>query len=125
MLQIRNVLIRNLVWVKRRFHIMNVAGSSPKFLSSMMDIRLGHLISIMLDNNFGDELATFIQRHLLFIDMRFLNQRLSKKRNHVKPLPAYLHGGPVMKFKNLSDVDSILLGAVENDFQLVIQKGRY
>ena len=30
--------------------------------------------------------------------------------------------GPVTKFKNLSDVHSILLGAAENDFQLVIQK---
>ena len=33
--------------------------------------------------------------------------------------------GPVTKLKNLSDVHSILLGAVENDFQLVIQKGSY
>ena len=30
--------------------------------------------------------------------------------------------GPVTKLKNLSDVHSILLGVVENDFQLVIQK---
>ena len=30
--------------------------------------------------------------------------------------------GPATKFKNLSDVHSILLGAEENDFQLVIQK---
>ena len=29
---------------------------------------------------------------------------------------------PVKKLKNPSDVQSILLGAVENDFQLVIQK---
>ena len=33
--------------------------------------------------------------------------------------------GPVTKLKNLSDVHSILLGAVENDFQLVIQKESY
>ena len=33
--------------------------------------------------------------------------------------------GPIMKLKNLSDVHSILLGAVENDFQLVIQKESY
>ena len=33
--------------------------------------------------------------------------------------------GRVMKLKNLSDVHSILLGAVENDFQLVIQKESY
>ena len=32
---------------------------------------------------------------------------------------------PVTKFKNLSDVDSILLGAAESDFQLVTQKERY
>ena len=32
---------------------------------------------------------------------------------------------PVTKLKNLSDVHSILLGAVENDFQLVIQKESY
>ena len=30
--------------------------------------------------------------------------------------------GSVTKLKNLSDVHSILLGGVENDFQLVIQK---
>ena len=35
------------------------------------------------------------------------------------------YGGPVTKLKNLSDARSILLGAVENDFQLVIQKGNY
>ena len=29
---------------------------------------------------------------------------------------------PLTKFKNLSDVDSILLGAAESDFQLVTQK---
>ena len=34
-------------------------------------------------------------------------------------------GGPVTKLKNLSDVHLILLGAVENDFQLVIQKESY
>ena len=33
--------------------------------------------------------------------------------------------GPVTKLRNLSDVHSILLGAVENDFQLVIQKESY
>ena len=33
--------------------------------------------------------------------------------------------GPVTKLKNLSDVHSILLGAVENDFQLFIQKESY
>ena len=33
--------------------------------------------------------------------------------------------GPVTKLKNLLDVHSILLGAVENDFQLVMQKERY
>ena len=33
--------------------------------------------------------------------------------------------GPVTKLKNLSDVYSILLGGVENDFQLVIQKENY
>ena len=33
--------------------------------------------------------------------------------------------GPVTKLKNLSDVHSILLGAEENDFQLVIQKESY
>ena len=33
--------------------------------------------------------------------------------------------GPVFKLKNLSDVQSILLGAVENDFQLVIRKESY
>ena len=33
--------------------------------------------------------------------------------------------GPVTKLKNLSDVNSILLGAVENDFQLFIQKESY
>ena len=30
--------------------------------------------------------------------------------------------GSVAKLKNLSDVHSILLGGVENNFQLVIQK---
>ena len=30
--------------------------------------------------------------------------------------------GPVMKLKNLLDVHLILLGAVENDFELVTQK---
>ena len=30
-----------------------------------------------------------------------------------------------MKVKNLSDIHSILVGAVENDFQLVIQKEIY
>ena len=30
-----------------------------------------------------------------------------------------------MKLKNLSDVHSILLGAVKNDFQLVIPKESY
>ena len=30
-----------------------------------------------------------------------------------------------MKLKNLSEVHSILLGAVENDFQLFIQKESY
>ena len=34
-------------------------------------------------------------------------------------------GVPVTKLKNLSDVHSILLGSVENDFQLVIQKESY
>ena len=29
---------------------------------------------------------------------------------------------PVMKLKNPSDVHTILLGTVENDFQLVVQK---
>ena len=33
--------------------------------------------------------------------------------------------GPVTKLKNLSDVHSILLGAAENDFQLVTQKESY
>ena len=33
--------------------------------------------------------------------------------------------GLVTKLKNLSDVHSILQGAVENDFQLVIQKESY
>ena len=33
--------------------------------------------------------------------------------------------GSVTKFKNLSDVNSILLGGVENNFQLVIQKESY
>ena len=33
--------------------------------------------------------------------------------------------GPVTKLKNLSDVHLILLGAVENEFQLVIQKESY
>ena len=33
--------------------------------------------------------------------------------------------GPVTKLKNLSDVHSILLSAVENDFQLVIRKETY
>ena len=33
--------------------------------------------------------------------------------------------GPVTKLENLSDVHSILLGAVENYFQLVIQKESY
>ena len=33
--------------------------------------------------------------------------------------------GPVAKLKNLSDLHSILLGAVENYFQLVIQKESY
>ena len=33
--------------------------------------------------------------------------------------------GLVTKLKNLSDVHSILLGAVENDFQLVTQKESY
>ena len=33
--------------------------------------------------------------------------------------------GPVTKLKNLSDVHSILLGAVENDFKLNIQKESY
>ena len=33
--------------------------------------------------------------------------------------------GPVTKLKNLSDVHSILLGAVENDFHLFIQKESY
>ena len=33
--------------------------------------------------------------------------------------------GPVTRLKNLSDVYSILLGAVESDFQLVIQKESY
>ena len=38
----------------------------------------------------------------------------------------YWSGGPVTKLKNLSDdIHSILLGAVENDFQLVIQKESY
>ena len=32
---------------------------------------------------------------------------------------------PLTKFKNLSDVDSILLGAAESDFQLVTQKESY
>ena len=33
--------------------------------------------------------------------------------------------GPLTKLKNLSDVHSILLNAVENDFQLVIRKESY
>lgn len=33
--------------------------------------------------------------------------------------------GPVTKLKNLSDVHSILLGSVENDFQLDIPKESY
>ena len=33
--------------------------------------------------------------------------------------------GPVAKLKNLSDVHSILLGVVENDFQLVTQNESY
>ena len=33
--------------------------------------------------------------------------------------------GSVTKLKNLSDVHSILLGGVENNFQLVIQKESY
>ena len=33
--------------------------------------------------------------------------------------------GPVTKFKNLSGVHSILLAALENDFQLVIRKESY
>ena len=32
---------------------------------------------------------------------------------------------PVTKLQNLSDVHSMLLGAEENDFQLVIQKESY
>ena len=35
------------------------------------------------------------------------------------------YNGPVTKSKNLSDVYLILLGAVENNFQLVIQKESY
>ena len=30
-----------------------------------------------------------------------------------------------MKFKNLSDAHSIIVGAVENDFELVIQRESY
>ena len=33
--------------------------------------------------------------------------------------------GPVTKIKYLSDVHLILLGAIENDFQLAIQKESY
>ena len=38
---------------------------------------------------------------------------------------SYPMAGPVAKLKNLSNVHSILLGVVENDFQLVIQKESY
>ena len=38
---------------------------------------------------------------------------------------SYPIAGPVAKLKNLSNVHSILLGVVENDFQLVIQKESY
>ena len=44
---------------------------------------------------------------------------------HLKSFKRVCFVGPVTKLKNLSDVRSILLGAVENDFQLVIEKESY
>ena len=44
---------------------------------------------------------------------------------HFKKVNNIFTKEPVTKLKNLSDVHSILLGAVENDFQLVIQKESY
>ena len=44
-------------------------------------------------------------------------------KNYVK-ISNYIFG-PVTKLKNLSNVHSILLAAVENDFQLFIQKESY
>ena len=41
---------------------------------------------------------------------------------HFKKVNNIFTKEPATKLKNLSDVYSILLGAVENDFQLVIQK---
>ena len=50
---------------------------------------------------------------------------LDKKIYHINSNTVRSVIGPVTKLKNLSDVHSILLGAVENDFQLVIQKESY
>ena len=44
---------------------------------------------------------------------------------HFKKVNNIFTKEPATKLKNLSDVHSILLGAVENDFQLVIQKESY
>ena len=50
---------------------------------------------------------------------------LDKKIYHINSNTVRSVIGPVTKLKNLSDVHSILLGAVENDFQLFIQKESY
>ena len=50
---------------------------------------------------------------------------LDKKLYHINSNTVRSVIGPVTKLKNLSDVHSILLGAVENDFQLFIQKESY
>ena len=36
-----------------------------------------------------------------------------------------MHLGRITKLKNMSDVNSILLVAIENDFQLVVQEESY
>ena len=53
----------------------------------------------------------------------FTREKWKIVKNYVK-ISNYIFG-PATKFKNLSNVHSILLGAVENDFQSFIQKESY
>ena len=63
-----------------------------------------------------DDTKKFMKLPILY----FLNTR-----NNPGMFDSFWAKGSVTKLKNRSDVHSMLLGAVENDFQVVIQKESY
>ena len=75
----------------------------------------------MLKKHFYKEISDIISA----IVMKERSKYVDKKIYHINSNTLRSVIGPVTKFKNLSDVQSILLDAVENDFQLFIQKESY